>query len=432
MNPTFSESWRYWLKLGCISFGGPAGQIAIMHEEVVVRRKWVDDARFLHAWSFCTLLPGPEAQQLAIYLGWLLHGTWGGIVAGTLFVLPAALLLWLLSWVYVTWGSVGWVASVFSGLNMAVVAIVVMAVWKIGGKALSSRGRWALAVAAFVALFFLKIPFPAVIAVAALAGWAFPGQFLQALKSGDPVLVEATARPTWAGSLRVLAIWLALWWVPVGMLAWWLGSGHVLVQEGVFFSKTAVVTFGGAYAVLPYVAQQSVDFGWVNQKQMLDGLGLAESTPGPLIMVLQFVGFLGAWADPGRLSPLLAATLGAFITTWVTFVPCFLWILLGVPYVESLRQNRAISAVLGAINAAVVGVVLNLAVWFAGEVLLPVAGKGVQVGQVATGWGSRALDVFALAVVLALCVAMVHWKWPVTRVVLAGASAGLVWRWIGL
>ena len=432
VRPTFAEAWRFWLKLGFISFGGPAGQIAIMHEEVVERRKWVDDARFMHAWNFCTLLPGPEAQQLATYLGWLLHGTWGGIVAGVLFVLPAAVLLWVLSWVYVTYGSVSWVAALFAGLKPAVVAIVAVAVWKIGKKALGNAPRWMLAAAAFGALFFLKAPFPLVIAVAAWIGLRFQNAFQSTSKKDDPALLEAAARPTWGQSLRVLLTWLALWWVPVGALALWLGTANVLVDQGVFFSKTAVVTFGGAYAVLPYVAQQAVEQQWVTAPQMLDGLGLAESTPGPLIMVLQFVGFLGAWvqADPlGPLSPLQSATLGAFITTWVTFVPCFLWILLGAPYVEGLRQNKPIACMLGAITAAVVGVVLNLAIWFAGQVLLPAAtGQG---GLLPIGWTGHGLNLFALLTALTLGAAMIRFKWEVTRVVVAGAAAGLVYKLIG-
>ncbi len=390
--PTFREALRFWLKLGFISFGGPAGQIAIMHTELVERRRWIDESRFLHALNYCMLLPGPEAQQLATYCGTILHGTRGGLVAGILFVLPAVFILWALSFIYVTYGSLPAVAAVFSALKPAVLAIIVAAVFRIGKKALLGAGPWAIAAAAFVALFFLKLSFPLVLAAAALTGWlggkhaprAFPpprNSHAAPASSNDDT---PTKLPPIATQLlrvaRTLALGLTLWWAPVALAALCLGPNHSLVHMGLFFSKAAVVTFGGAYAVLPYVGQQAVEhYGWLTAPQMLDGLAFAETTPGPLIMVLQHVGFLGGWSDPAPFSPLLAATLGALMTTWVTFVPCFLWIFLGAPYIDRLRHLTALTHALNGITAAVVGVILNLALWFALHILVAptVAGSSV-------------------------------------------------------
>ena len=431
--PTFREAFRFWLKLGFISFGGPTSQIAIMHEEVVERRKWIDESRFLHALNYCMLLPGPEAQQLAIYLGWLLHGTWGGIAAGVLFVLPAAFLLWGLSYIYVVYGNVVAIAAVFAGLKPAVLALVAAAVLRIGQKVLKNEAMWAIAVLAFVGIYFFEVPFPILIGAAALAGWIggklAPGKFVvvkghgkkeQGTETAIPEAAYHRVEPTLARAVKITAICLALWWAPVVLLGLWLGWQHTLIQESVFFSKAAMVTFGGAYAVLPYVAQQAVEnYGWLTGPQMLDGLGLAESTPGPLIMVLQFVGFLGGWNSPGTLSPLLAATLGAAITTWTTFVPCFLWIFLGAPYIERLRENERLSAALSAVTAAVVGVVLNLAIWFGLKVIFP------QEPEQPQHWNP---DWFSVVVAVVALVGLVRFKWNVIAVVLGGGGLGLTYK----
>ena len=420
--PTFAEAFRFWLKLGFISFGGPAGQIAIMHRELVEKRRWVDEAHFLHALNFCMLLPGPEAQQLAVYLGWLLHRTWGGIVAGVLFVLPSALILWALSYVYVAFGDVAWVHGAFHGLKPAVLAIVVAAVIRIGGKALKNDVMWSLAALAFVGIFVFHVPFPVIIAVAGIIGYmggkwrrdkflVIKGHGGGGAASMQPI---AQVAPTLGRALRVTMFCLALWWLPVLGVGAWLGWDGTHFEQGLFFSKAAMVTFGGAYAVLPYVAQQAVEtHHWLSAPQMLDGLGLAETTPGPLIMVLQFVGFLGGWNHPGTLAPLAAATLGAAVTTWTTFVPCFLWIFLGAPYIERLRQQEWLTCALSAITAAVVGVILNLAVWFGIQVLFPKA------------WQP---DWFAVAVAVVAFAGMQRWKWDVIAVVLGAGALGVLMK----
>ena len=424
--PTFRQALGFWLELGFISFGGPAGQIAIMHRELVERRRWIDEPRFLHALNFCMLLPGPEAQQLAIYLGWLLHGIRGGVVAGTLFVLPSALILWALSWSYVVWRDVPLVDAVLHGLQAAVVAIVAAAVMRIGRRALHGPLAWFVAAASFVAIALLALPFPLIIAAAALIGLATqsfaPGSFAPATGHGSPAgattaMAEAalSAGQTRNGPgrvVRLLAVHLGLWFAPIALAASLLGSGHLLVQQGLFFSKAALVTFGGAYAVLPYVAQQTVErFAWLSGSQMMVGMALAETTPGPLIMVLQFVGFVGAWNHPAPFSPLIAATLGAAITTWTTFVPCFLFVLLGAPWVERLRGSPKLSAALGAITAAVVGVVLALALWFGRQVLFPATGS---------------MDLFALAVAVLAFFCLTAREWSIIAVVGAAALAGLL------
>lgn len=425
--PTFRAALRFWLKLGFISFGGPTGQIAIMHTELVDRRKWIGEERFLHALNYCMLLPGPEATQLATYCGWLLHGTKGGIVAGALFVLPSVVFLWALSWIYVAHGNVPWIAAIFYGLKPAVTAIVAAAVIKIGQRALKTAPMVAIAVVAFVAIFFFHVPFPAIIGGAAVAGAIGIGtqrSSSAAVRPGEKRPGESgdtLPRGTFVRAVKVIGICLTLWWTPViaaGLVQGWDG---VLVREGAFFSKAAMVTFGGAYAVLPYVGQQAVEqFGWLTAPQMLDGLGLAETTPGPLIMVVQFVGFLGGWNQPGSLSPLAMATLGALITTWTTFVPCFLWIFLGAPYIERLRQNPKLTGALQAVTAAVVGVVLNLAVWFARQVSF--SGREISF---------RAIDVFAVVLAVAAFVALQRFKVSVVAVVLASGLIGLGWRNFG-
>lgn len=419
VRPTFGEAFRFWLKLGFISFGGPAGQIAIMHAELVERRKWISEARFLHALNYCMLLPGPEAQQLAIYAGWLLHKTWGGIVAGVLFVLPSAFILWGLSWVYVEHGDLPWVAAILGGLKPAVLAIVASAVLRIGSKALKNEVLWGIAIAAFIAIFFLNVPFPAILIGAGLIGLlgglsAWRGKFLvatpHAAATDEMDLAESETPPSWARALRVTLVCVAFWGAPIVAAGLWLGWNHALVKEGIFFSKAAMVTFGGAYAVLPYVSQQAVEnFGWLNASQMLDGLGLAETTPGPLIMVLQFVGFLGGWNQPGSLPPILAATLGAAITTWTTFTPCFYWIFLGAPHIERLRRHQELATILPAITAAVVGVILNLAVWFGLHLWFPKANQ---------------LDWFSIALSIAAFISLTRLKWPMIPVILISALAG--------
>ncbi|HEY9510100.1 MAG TPA: chromate efflux transporter [Verrucomicrobiae bacterium] len=431
--PTFSEALRFWLKLGFISFGGPTGQIAIMHEELVEKRKWISEGRFLHALNFCMLLPGPEATQLATYVGWLLHKTRGGIAAGVLFVLPSVFLLWALSFIYVKFGDVAWVNSVFYGLKPAVVAIVAAAVLRIGSRALKNMTMWTIALIAFLAISVLKIPFPLIIFTAAAIGLIgaklFPRTFVvsttpDVVPAPDqtPVIsdveISAAVRPSWRRTFQVLAVCLALWWTPVWLTGWALGWNHALFREGIFFSQAAMTTFGGAYAVLPYVSQHAMNAGWLSAGQMLDGLGLAETTPGPLIMVLQFVGFLGGWQHPGNLPPLLAATLGALITTWTTFVPCFLWIFLGAPHIEQLRKNVKLTSALATVTAAVVGVVLNLAVWFGSHVLFPPADHG------------RRLDVFALALAAIAFVGLWRWKWSLIPVIAGAGILGVVHQFV--
>lgn len=423
---SFWKAFRFWLKLGFISFGGPTGQIAIMHTELVEKKRWISEARFLHALNYCMILPGPEAQQLAIYVGWLLHRTLGGIVAGSLFVIPSIFVLWILSFVYASYGSVPWIASIFYGLKGAVIAIVAAAVLRIGKRALKNEVMWFLAGLAFIAIFFFKVPFPIIIAVAGLIGLIggklVSEKFLVAAShatiSEKAVIDDNTAspdhaRPSLFRALKVIAIWGGLWAAPVVLSGVYLGWDHTVSREAVFFSKAAVVTFGGAYAVLPYVAQQAVEkFHWMQTGQMMDGLGLAESTPGPLIMVVQFVAFLGGWNQPGSLPRLVSATLGALITTWVTFVPCFLWIFLGAPHIEQMRGSLRMTSALSAITAAVVGVVLNLAVWFAIHTLFPPAG----------------LDWFLVGLSILNFVVLTRWKVDIIPVVLISAILGLVYK----
>ena len=423
-HPTFAEAFRFWLKLGFISFGGPTGQIAIMHAELVEKKRWISEERFLHALNYCMLLPGPEAQQLAIYVGWLLHKTRGGIVAGALFVLPSMFILWGLSVVYVVWGNLAWITAIFDGLKPAVLAIVLAAVIRIGKRALKNEIMWSLAALAFAAIFFLGAPFPLIIVAAAAIGFMgdklLPGKF-QVVKGhggkatgGSVIGEEAVAHsvPSLGRALRVCAVCGLLWWVPILLTGAWLGWDNVLFKQGLFFSKAAMVTFGGAYAVLPYVSQQAVEhYQWLAPGQMLDGLALAETTPGPLIMVLQFVGFVGAWKMPAPFSPLVGATLGAVVTTWATFLPCFLWIFLGAPYIERLRDNKQLTSALSAITAAVVGVVLNLAVWFGLHVLVP--------SGAAVNWAGIGIALIAF-------IGMQKFKWDIIPVVGGAALLGLL------
>ena len=426
--PTFAEACRFWFKLGFISFGGPSGQIAIMHTELVENKKWISEARFLHALNYCMLLPGPEAQQLATYIGWLLHKTAGGVVAGALFVVPSMFILWSLSLVYVAFGNVPWVAAIFYGLKPAVLAIVASAVIRIGSKALKNEVMWTLAALAFVAIYFFKVPFPIILigagVIGLLGGKLWRDKFLvigrpaggakEQSVINDQVEAAEHTRPSFMRAVRILSTCVTLWWLPVLLMGWLLGWNHAVVREGIFFSKAAMVTFGGAYAVLPYVSQQAVTVHhWLNADQMLDGLGLAETTPGPLIMVLQFVGFLGGWNQPGFLSPLVAATAGAFITTWTTFLPCFLWIFLGAPHIEQLRGNETLATTLSAITAAVVGVILNLAVWFGVRVLFPARATA---------------DWFAIVICVVAFAGIMRWKWNVIPVVAGCSLLGLFFK----
>ncbi len=379
--PTEREAFRVWLRIALLSFGGPAGQIAVMHRILVDEKRWISESRFLHALNYCMLLPGPEAQQLATYIGWLMHKTRGGIIAGGLFILPGIISIMALSVVYAAFGNVGFVAALFFGLKAAVLAIVIQAVFRVGKRALKTQAAQALAATAFVAIFFFDLPFPLIILAAGVTGFAATRFGFASFANGgghgaasstavvDSLLgdeLPAHARPSAAHTFRVALVWSLLWLVPVAALVLLLGTGNVFSQIAVFFSKMAMVTFGGAYAVLAYVAQQAVQhYHWLQPKEMLDGLGMAETTPGPLIMVLQFVGFMAAFRDPGQLSPMTAAVLGGLLATWVTFTPCFLWIFLGAPFIERMRGNKALAGALSAITAAVVGVILNLAVWFA-------------------------------------------------------------------
>jgi chromate transporter len=441
---SFGEAMRVWARVAALSFGGPAGQIAVMHRIVVEEKKWIGENRFLQALNYCTLLPGPEATQLAIYIGWLMHKTKGGLVAGTLFVLPGLLAIMALSWIYVLLGRITIVQGLFFGLKAAVLVIVVEAVLRVGKRALKNNTMRALAAAAFLALFFFDVPFPAIILVAGAIGYVGGRAGVPAFLGGsghgklgamqladvDSLLGEDTpahARPNVHWSLTITTILLALWLGPVALLYFGVGGGNVFTHIALFFSKMAVVTFGGAYAVLAYVAQQAVDkYHWVTAGQMLDGLGMAETTPGPLIMVTQFVGFLAAWREPGAMPPLLAATLGGLLTTWVTFTPCFVWIFFGAPFVEALRANKALGAALGAITAAVVGVILNLAVWFALHVLFekltPVHWLGVSVDVPVLS----SVDIPSAALSIAAAIAIFRFKLGMIPVLLASSLAGVV------
>lgn len=365
-NPSFAEAFFTWLKIGLLSFGGPAGQIAMMHKILVEDKKWISNDRFLHALNYCHFLPGPEAQQLATYVGWLLHRTVGGIVAGTLFILPGFLVIMGLSILYAGYRELPAIDALFYGLKPAVLAIVIGAVLRVGKKSLKTMFSMFLAGAAFLALFAFNLPFPYVIACAALLGWfaARNGNKGTISDNSDDELPEHT-RPDAKRSIITLITWLSLWFAPVAVIIWSTGRDSVYANIALFFSKMAVVTFGGAYAVLTYVAQQAVEnYHWLSPADMISGLALAETTPGPLILVLQYVGFMAAYATPGGLHPVIAGVAGATLAVWVTFTPCFLWIFLGAPYMEAVRANSGLSAALSGVTAAVVGVILNLSVWF--------------------------------------------------------------------
>jgi chromate transporter len=425
--PTFSELTRVSARIGCLSFGGPAGQIALMHRELVDERRWVDEEEYLQALNLCHLLPGPEAQQLATWIGWKLHGWKGGIVAGGLFVIPGALVMLALSMLYALAADLQWFAALFLGIKAAVLAIIAQALLRIAGRALKTPLQRVLAVAAFAALFLFDAPFPLVVlaalALGALVGARKPAWL--ALKPVDP-LSDAGASP-WRASLKAALIWAAIWAAPMVAVLVFLGPEHVLWDIGVFFSQLAVVTFGGAYAVLAYMAQEAVSgFGWLAPGEMVDGLGLAETTPGPLIMVTQFVGYLAAFRAPDPFGPLLAGVLGAALTTWVTFAPCFLWIFAFAPWMGRLQRSPALKGGLAAVTAAVVGVIANLALWFALHVLFARL-LAVQAGPLrleVPEWASfdwRAAVIAALAVMLVFAL-----KWSIVRTLIASAVLGLI------
>ena len=442
---TMQDAFWVWLRVAALSFGGPAGQIAVMHRILIDEKRWVSESRFLHALNYCMLLPGPEAQQLATYIGWLMHRTRGGLMAGGLFILPGAIVLMALSIVYAVWGHVGPVAAAFFGLKAAVLVVVIEAVMRIGKRALKSRTMQALAALSFLAIFFFAVPFPAIIVAAGLIGYlgargghpAFVGGSHGNAKGPDlPSLlgdaVPDHARPSGAHALRVAAVWLGLWLMPVIALAVLAGPGNVFTSIAIFFSKMALVTFGGAYAVLAYVAQQAVSaFHWVSSGEMLDGLGMAETTPGPLIMVLQFVGFMAAFRAPGALPPLLAGALAGLLTTWVTFTPCFLWIFLGAPYIEMLRGNKPLAGALSAITAAVVGVILNLAIWFAIHTLFrqTVHASGFGVGLDAPVLSS--IDPWSLLLGVGAAVAIFRFKAGMIPTLAACCAAGVAMQAMG-
>lgn len=438
---SFREAARFWVKLGFINFGGPTGQIAIMHDEIVERRRWITNGRFLHALNFCMLLPGPEAQQLAIYIGWLLHKVKGGVVAGVAFVLPSFFVMLALSWLYAAHGDVTWVNATLSGLAAAVIGIVASATIRIGKKALANGLMAGVAVVAFVSIFLLHVPFPLIVlgaAVIGLAGGRFAPQLFDVgvgreLEENERVAIrddvpgDAHTLPSLRRSIGVLIVGSAVWLIPIAAVALWRGPGDTFTDMGGFFSKAALVTFGGAYAVLSYVNVAAVSqFSWLLPGQMVVGLGLAETTPGPLIMVLEFVGFVGGYQRPGDLAPLTAGVLGAVIATWATFAPCFLWIFLGAPYIERLRGNRPLAAALETVTAAVVGVIANLAVTFAAHTLFDRVREVHTIGGSipAPVWSS--VDVFAVVVATVSFVGLWRLRWKMIPVIATSAVAGLI------
>ncbi len=437
---SFAQALKFWFRLGCISFGGPAGQIAIMHRELVEQRRWISEKRFLHALNFCMVLPGPEAQQLATYLGWLMHRTWGGVVAGALFVLPSLVLLIVLSWVYVAFGSLPWVAGIFYGIKPAVAALVLQAVHRIGSRTLKKPAvapvLWAVAASSFIAIAVLNVPFPMVVVLAAITGWwgqkRWPAQFAGASKHGanaggihhtaawidDDTPTPAHAQFSRERLLRLLAVGALLWLLPMAALVVWQGWDSTLAQMGWFFTKAALLTFGGAYAVLPYVFQGAVEhFAWLNPAQMMDGLALGETTPGPLIMVVTFVGFVGGWTTRvlGADHLVWGAVLAALVVTWFTFLPSFIFILAGGPWVESTHGNLQLTAPLTAITAAVVGVIASLALFFLVHIAWHPAVSG----------GAVRLDGVSLGLALAAAVALIRYQRGVVPVIFACGAVGL-------
>lgn len=435
---SFREAFLVWVKIGFLSFGGPAGQIALMHRILVEEKKWLTESQFLHALNFCMLLPGPEGQQLATYSGWLLHGLRGGFVAGLLFILPGFFVMLILSIFYAAYAELALVEALFFGIKAAVFAIVIEALIRIGSRVMKTRALYGVAAAAFIAIFFFDVPFPLVVAGAALFGFlgAWSGWLSspQADLTGEPLMDSAVLPTRWGMAWRsfiTLAVGLTLWLGPVAALIFFLGGSHVFAQQAVFFSQMAVASFGGAYAVLAYVAQEAVqNYGWLSAGEMLDGLGLAETTPGPLILVLQFVGYLGAFREASGIDPLMSGMIGAAVTTWVTFAPCFLWIFLGAPYIERLRRIENLNAMFAAVTAAVVGVILNLSIWFGLHVLFAeVEERHVSVLRL---WSPdlATLDLWALALSIGALVAVLRFKAGMVPVLGVAALLGLATRFL--
>lgn len=440
--PTFWEAVRIWAKIALQSFGGPAGQISVMHKYVVEDKKWLGESRFLHALNYCMLLPGPEAQQLITYIGWLMHKTRGGIAAGVLFVLPGFLAILILSILYALWKDLALVQGIFYGIKPAVLAIVVGAVIKIGKKALKNEIMVGLAIIAFVAIFFFKVAFPLIIVSAGLIGWlggmVWKDKFPLAIKHGGQPGVsgglidrlQQPEKPTLLKTIATAAFWLTLWLLPILLLVLWLGIDNIFAQEALFFSQSALVTFGGAYSVLTYISQKAVDtFGWLTPGEMLDGLGMAETTPGPLIQVVQFVGFMGAFRNPGSLDPLLAGVMASVLVTWVTYLPSFFFIFTGAPYIEHLRGNQNLSSALSGITAAVVGVILNLGVWFSIHTLFGRVDAKI-IGPIhlplpvwdTIDWGAACITLAALVFYFKL-------KWGMMKTIGASALLGIAFHY---
>ncbi|MBW3597510.1 MAG: chromate efflux transporter [Planctomycetes bacterium] len=442
-HPTFGDAFWVWCRVAMLSFGGPAGQIAVMHRILVEEKRWVSENRFLHALNYCMLLPGPEAQQLATYIGWLLHRTVGGLVAGILFVLPGFVSILALSILYAGYHDLSLVQGIFYGLKPAVVAVVVEAVIRIGKRSLKNRVMVLIAALAFVAIFLFQVPFPLIVLAAAVLGYAggrlWPDTFVvikgHATKdnsAGELLAISddetGTVRPSLQRTAIVLTIWLLIWFLPIAGIIAVTGPESVYTQESLFFSKAAVVTFGGAYSVLAYIAQEAVStHHWLEPGEMLDGLGMAETTPGPLIQVVQFVSFMGAYRNPGSLDPMIAGIVGSVVTTWVTFTPCFLWIFLGAPYIEYLRGRQTLNAALSTITAAVVGVVLNLSIWFSLHTVFATVTETHVFGArlLIPDWATA--DIAAIVIASGAFLAMFRFKAGMISTLGVSAVAGMIW-----
>jgi chromate transporter len=442
---SFGEAVRVWIRVALNSFGGPAGQIAVMHKVLVEEKKWISENRFLHALNYCMLLPGPEAQQLATYIGWLMHGTRGGLTSGLLFIAPGFIAISILSILYASFQSTVWLEALFFGVKAAVLALVIEAVQRVSKRALKNPVMYAIAALAFIAIFFFDVPFPLIVLSAGLIGFiggrVAPNTFYVIKGQGDKnvsdegfVITDSVAsqvKPSLTKTLQTTFLWLVIWLLPFAILYFALGGQNVFVQLARFFSQAALVTFGGAYSVLAYVAQQAVDvYGWLKPGEMLDGLSMAETTPGPLIMVNQFVGFLGAYRFAGDIHPILSGMIGSVITVWATFAPCFLFIFVGAPYIESLRQNKSLSTTLSAITAAVVGVILNLGIWFALHVIFGTV-DDVQVGLLHLSvpqWSTLSIPALVLSVLAFVLTFRLHWGMFQTLGLCAGL--GLIYRLI--
>lgn len=431
-HPDFPELVRVFGRIGCLSFGGPAGQIALMHREMVDERKWIEEEQYLHALNFCHLLPGPEAQQLATWIGWRLHGVKGGLAAGLLFVIPGALVILALSILYAYAANLDWFAALFLGIKAAVLAIVAQALIRIGGRALNTRFKKIIAALAFAALFFFNLPFPFVVLGAGVVGMIVASKKPEWLALKGAQVADIAGPAPWAGTIKTVAAWALIWAAPMVLILLTLGRGHVLWDIGSFFSQLAIVTFGGAYAVLAYMAQEAVQgFGWLSAGEMADGLGLAETTPGPLIMVTQFVGYLAAFRAPEPFTPLVAGIIGAGLTTWVTFAPCFLWIFAFAPWIERMENARWLKGGLATLTAAVVGVIANLTVWFALHVLFGQIGER-QIGPLRLYWPDFATfnwQAASLAILSALLI--FRFKWNIIQTLATAALGGLALPYLG-